>query len=209
MNERDLLGASSMPDGSMAHAVLEWGTVGWDDDNEQTSFGAGTDDGMTLVKVTLYRGRRPGTGRPLQPGLAAGLPVIAHVDARLFQALAAGARVIVGFPGGDIRTPGNGMILGVAAKSPTGGFDASTMMLQVPDGSTLNIGDAAAAFLAVASKVQTALDALKVAAQGSGTWLTVANIAGSFATLYTALGGTLTPDPTHYQSVATTKIKGT
>lgn len=208
MDERDLLGAPSNADGSMTHPVLEWGTVGWPSDNTQVDYGAADNDGMTLVKVTLYRGRKPGTGRALQPGVADGIPVVAHVDARLFQALPIGARIVVGFPGGDILTPGNGIILAVAGKSPTSGFDASTMTLPVPDGSTINIGDATADFVALAAKVLEAIQDLQKAFKPppAGLWTPTPNDGGlALQTAITAAGEFASKT----YDFATKKLKGT
>lgn len=163
MSVRDILGAASRADRRERSVAAEWGTVGWPEDNDPFDYGPGWDDGMTLAKVTLYRGRRAGYGKPLEPGIAAGIRVLAHIDARLWKTLPAGTRVCVIFPRGDMQTPANGFIAFVADKSPATGFDATTMMLPIPDGSVMNIGDANAVLAALSTKVDN-LFALIVAA---------------------------------------------
>lgn len=206
MNEHDILGASSRADRRDRAVIAEWGTIGWPDDGDPFDYGPAWDDGMTLAKVTLYRGRKPGYGKPLQPGLAAGARVLAHIDARLWKTLDAGTRVCVIFPRGDVQTPANGFVAFVAGKSPAAGFDASTMMLPIPDGSTLNIGDANAVFVAKASPVQTALDALKAFANKFTTATSVADVIAAGNALYSALGAA-SPSPITYTAVTSTKGK--
>jgi hypothetical protein len=227
---QNILGASSRPDRKATGITSEWGTVGWVNDNNPVDYGPAWDDGMTLVKVTLYRGRRPGFETKLQPGIASGMQVLAHLDSRLFKAPTNGTRVIVIFPGGDTQTPANGAIVFVADKSPTSGFDASTMMLPVPDGSTLNVGDATAAFVAHSgetnnsftqlttlwgsalgsvflSALQTYLGAIQPIADPTSTATnTMVDAINAFVT---AIGEAVTEINEFAQTLPTKKLKGT
>ena len=54
-NEHDLFRSDDEP------LVFEPGTVGWDEDDAHADLGTATNDGNTLVKVTLFRGRDPST----------------------------------------------------------------------------------------------------------------------------------------------------
>ncbi len=53
-NEQDIFGPRDEP------LVFEPGTVGWDDTDEHFDVGTADNDGNTLVRVTLFRGRDPG-----------------------------------------------------------------------------------------------------------------------------------------------------
>src|SRR5262249_17881533 len=64
-NDADILGSA----GEFEPLVFEPGTVGWDQGVHYD-----TEDGVTLVKVTLYRGRDP--RRPLTRGEASGHQVL-------------------------------------------------------------------------------------------------------------------------------------
>ncbi len=125
-NEQDLFGWGAEP------LVFEPGTVGWDDTEEHFDVGTADNDGNTLVRVTLVRGRDPNT-RP-KPGVASGHRVLAQLGSGLFRIPPKGTRVMVGFATAFATTPGAAFIVCTCERSPDSQFGAGKAKLDVgPD----------------------------------------------------------------------------
>jgi hypothetical protein len=105
-NDADVLG------GHGDLLLFEPGTVGWDGVSPHYD----TEDGVTLVRVTLVRGRHPAT--PLQPDVAQGYQVLARIGGGLFRIPAQGTSVMVGFPTAFADHPGAGVIVCTTESSP-------------------------------------------------------------------------------------------
>jgi hypothetical protein len=126
-NEHDLFRADGEP------LLFEPGVVGWDQDDAHADLGTADNDGNTLVKVTLFRGRDPATSPPAA-GVADGHRVLAQLGAGLFWVPPKGSRVMVGFPSAFATSPGAAFVVSVQATSPSNQFGLSRAKLDVgPD----------------------------------------------------------------------------
>lgn len=105
-NDADVLG------GPADLLLFEPGTVGWDGVDEHFD----TEDGVTLVRVTLVRGRHPST--PLTPDVAQGHQVLCRIGGGLFRIPKKGTPVMVGFPTAFAGHPGAGVIVCTTEASP-------------------------------------------------------------------------------------------
>jgi hypothetical protein len=124
-NEQDLFGAADP-------LVFEPGTVGWDDTGEHFDAGTADNDGNTLVRVTLFRGRDPSVAP--KAGVASGHRILAQLGGGLFRIPPKGTRVMVGFPTAFATTPGAAVILCTCEASPDSQFGAGKAKLDVgPD----------------------------------------------------------------------------
>lgn len=124
LNDEELL--RNEPDDRV---TLAWGTVGWPGDPDPV-YGLGKDvsDGVTLVKVTLSNGA-PGGAPEADDGGANGRPVLVQPSGPGWRIPPRGTRVMVGFAEGDIRTQGNGLILGEVGVSPAARFGRKKVVL--------------------------------------------------------------------------------
>ncbi len=101
---------------------VELGTVGWvGDAKEEDIFelGTGSNDGVTLVKVQLFRGRgdQDETEDNAKPGQARGTQILARAMGPNWYIPARGSQVIVARPAG-FDGPGCWHILGVPGPNP-------------------------------------------------------------------------------------------
>jgi hypothetical protein len=122
-NEADLLGTPEEFDPQ----VLEMGTVGHEGAPSHYDIGTGTDDGNTLVAVTLARGRD--RSKPITPGRAQGQQVWCQISDAVYRIPPPGTRVLVGFPSGMRQVNGAGVILATMSASPTIQFSATKAKL--------------------------------------------------------------------------------
>ena len=121
-NDADVLG------GRGDLLVFEPGTVGWDGVSPHYD----TEDGVTLVRVTLVCGRHPST--PLTPDVAQGYQVLARIGGGLFRIPAPGTPVMVGFPTAFADHPGAGVIVCTTEASPDIQFSSTKAKFDVgPD----------------------------------------------------------------------------
>lgn len=125
-NFQDISGFSAPP-----NDALKIGTVGWDGDNDVVDIGTDTNDGRTLVKVTLFEGRDPFI--PSKPGVAAGRKIYCQVGWPNFQIPPRGYAVLVGFPDGNMEPQGAGCIIFTFGKSPTKRFAEDRVNLNYGD----------------------------------------------------------------------------
>lgn len=128
-NDRDTLGYGDV---AFSPMVAELGTVGWDDDDDESYFEQGTEenDGHTLVRIQLYRGRNP--AERIRDGVAQGHKVLACPTGPLWYIPPRGTQVLVVFPGGMENVPGAGTFF-VRGKTPTGQFGPKRAKLEVPE----------------------------------------------------------------------------
>jgi hypothetical protein len=121
-NDADVLGGSS------DLLLFEPGTVGWDGADPHFD----TEDGVTLVRVTLVRGRHPST--PLQPDVAQGHQVLCRIGGGLFRIPPKGTAVMVGFPTAFAGHPAAGVIVCTTEASPDTQFNDTKAKFDVgPD----------------------------------------------------------------------------
>ena len=112
--------------------VFEPGTVGWSDVDDHVDLGTPDNDGNTLVRVTLFRGRERGTAP--KPGVAEGHQVLAQLASGFFRVPPTGTRVMVGFPSAFATTPGAAVIVSTLERSPDAQFNATKAKIDVgPD----------------------------------------------------------------------------
>jgi hypothetical protein len=114
-----------------ANAQVEIGTVGWDDEDLWYEKGTDDNDGHTLVRVQLYRGKPP--GKAPTPGLAMGHRLLCHISDGLFRIPKKGTRCYVILPAGLETTPGAGVIVACVSKSPTTQFEPDRVVLDYGD----------------------------------------------------------------------------
>jgi hypothetical protein len=105
--------------------LFEPGTVGWDG----VDLHFDTEDGLTLVRVTLVRGRHPST--PLQPDVAQGHQVLCRIGGGLFRIPPKGTAVMVGFPTAFAGHPGAGVIVCTTEASPDMQFSEAKAKLDL------------------------------------------------------------------------------
>jgi hypothetical protein len=126
-NEHDLFGG-----GRDDLLLFEPGTVGWDDADDHVDLGTADNDGATLIRVTLFRGRDPSV--PLTPGVAQGHKVLAQLGGGFFRVPPKATRVMVGFPTAFATSPGACVIVCTLERSPVMQFSATKAKLDVgPD----------------------------------------------------------------------------
>lgn len=94
---------------------LESGTVGWDDGTPHYDLQGGK---RTIVKVTLYRGYKPGVDPKPRDGRAGGRKIQCRITRPMNFIPEDGEEVLVGIPAGFQETPGAGFILAVASNAP-------------------------------------------------------------------------------------------
>lgn len=103
---------------------IELGTVGWADGSEHYDLEPG---GLTLVKVTLFRGAvAPAQGETVDPARARGRQILCRLSAPLWTIPDDGAQVTVAVPAGFGATPGAPMILGWHKDTPAQQFGTSS-----------------------------------------------------------------------------------
>lgn len=106
-NEHDIVGT---PD-EYAPTIVERGVVGWEDAEEWFELGDETNGGLTLVRVQLFKGRDPGVAP--KPGVAQGYRVLVALADGFFRIPPNRSECVIAFPGGDVQTPGAGVLLAV------------------------------------------------------------------------------------------------
>lgn len=128
-NDHDTLGLGNT---SFAPMVAELGTVGWEGDDDESYYEQGTDenDGHTLVRIQLYRGRNP--AERIREGVAQGHKVLACPMGPLWYIPPRGTQVLVIFPGGMEAVPGAGTFI-VRGRTPAGQFGPKRAKLEVPE----------------------------------------------------------------------------
>lgn len=124
-SDKGILGSAE----DFASSICENGTIGFEGDPlVYDELGSAGNDGHTLIKVTLYKGKDP--DEPVKKGVAQGHPVMCRLKGDGFWRIPKhGERCIVLFPGGDIQTPGNGVIVACPDASPTVQFKESRAVL--------------------------------------------------------------------------------
>ena len=95
---------------------LEWATVGWSDKDDHFDTSDDPNDGSTLVRVTLFAGRTPGT--PITPGVADGHQLLAQIMGPIWHIPKKGDHCIVGIPSGLEESVGAAVILGFPGNAP-------------------------------------------------------------------------------------------
>lgn len=111
-NEAELLDSRD----SIESLVCEKGTIGWEGDTDlHYDINQDADDGVTLVKVQLFRGRVPGT--TAKTDAAQGHKILARLSSQhggMWSIPRKGKQCIVEFAGGFNMTPGTGVITAIA-----------------------------------------------------------------------------------------------
>jgi hypothetical protein len=107
-NHADILGGQEFGD----CGAIEMGTVGWDDGSDYFDQGGTGNDGNTLVKVQLFRGRDP--SQPLKAGVAQGHKIVCQISSMfgIYWIPPQGTRVLVAIPAGMRETVGAALIVG-------------------------------------------------------------------------------------------------
>jgi len=118
-NDADVLG------GGGDLLLFEPASVGWDGVDPHFD----TEGGVTLVRVTLVRGRHPST--PLQPDVAQGHQVLCRIGGGLFRIPKKGTSVMVGFPTAFAGHPAAGVIVCTTEASPDIQFSDTKAKLDV------------------------------------------------------------------------------
>jgi hypothetical protein len=103
------------------------GTVGWQDG--QAHYDIDPDSGVTLVRVTLFKGRNPGQDGPVTDALAHGHQILCRIGAPLSNIPPLNAQVMVAMAADRMLTPGGGVIFAMPIKSPGTQFAADKAKL--------------------------------------------------------------------------------
>lgn len=101
------------------HGSLEMGTVGWDDGSDYFDQGSTSNDGNTLVKVQLFRGKDPAAAN--RPGVGQGYKLLCQISSMfgIYWIPPQGTRVLVAIPAGMGQTQGAALII-AAYQTQTG-----------------------------------------------------------------------------------------
>lgn len=111
-------------------AVIEAGTIGWDSEADVADMGTEANDGTTLVRVQLFRGKDPTAD--VQPGVAQGHKILARLNGFPFWCVPPrGLQCYVAFPAGFGLTPGAGVIIALPGANPFVQFSKSRAKLDV------------------------------------------------------------------------------
>lgn len=139
-HEGEILGDTRSHD-EFGTTEVYWGTIGWAGDAwaDVAELGDGTNGpgGVTLVRVTLFKGRDI-TERP-KKGIAQGRPVRAVLGWPVTVIPELNALVQVTFPGGDLETPGNGALTFIARPASTEQFAVGRALLDVGPNISLTV----------------------------------------------------------------------
>jgi hypothetical protein len=95
---------------------IEVGTVGWENDQVISELNTDPDDGITLIRVQLFRGRQ--ATKPVTPGIAQGIKILAQLSGPLWNVPARSQRVFVAVPHGMESTPGAAVIMAMPGRAP-------------------------------------------------------------------------------------------
>jgi hypothetical protein len=107
---------------------VEHGTVGWDGEDEHTDLGKTSNDGTTLIKVQLFRGRDP--DEPYKEGIAQGHRIWARIGGPMWFCPAKGSQCFIIFPTGFAETPGVGLLVpAYPGRSPSIQFSKTRAVL--------------------------------------------------------------------------------
>lgn len=99
------------------------GTVGWDDGADH--FDLDDTSGVTLVKVTLFKGHNATTDGEKTTARARGTRILCRIGAPLFNVPPDGAQVVVAMPADRMLVPGGGVIISQVIASPGTQFSAT------------------------------------------------------------------------------------
>ena len=99
------------------------GTVGWDDGSAH--FDIDAERGVTLVRVTLFKGRNPTTDPSKDSARAKGQRILCRISAPLYNIPPDGAEVHVSVPAGRMLDPGAPAIIAQLTKSPGNQFNGA------------------------------------------------------------------------------------
>lgn len=123
----------------VANGRIEMGTIGWDGVDEWVTQGTdGTDaDGYTMVRVQLYRGKRPTD--ELKATVGQGSQMLCHIAAGLYRIPKKGERCYVALPAGYENMDGVGVIFAVVSKSPFDQFSKTRVKMDFGDDTDLVI----------------------------------------------------------------------
>lgn len=177
VNHNDLgLGPTPMPMG------IQWCTAGWTSEAgngaaDHADVGSTTNDGTTLVKITSYSGRTPGT--PTTPGQAQGHQYLAQLLGPVFRIPMKGERVLVAFPTGMETNPGAAVIIGTL-----GGGSETKRNFAPGDTAITASGGGSAALIVKANGKVTLLATSDNTSDGKAIALTVGPAGFSFDSPY-------------------------
>lgn len=114
-----------------AVSQIEMGSIGWEDEDEYYFLGTDENDGHTLVRVQLFRGRD--VTKPINPERAQGHKIVCHLSGGLFRIPKKGTRCYIAIPKGMESMPGAGVIFATVEKSPSTQFDADRAVMDFGD----------------------------------------------------------------------------
>ncbi len=95
--------------GNAGSSQIEVGSIGWEDEDDYFFPGEETNDGHTLVRVQLFRGRDFTKGEPTER--AQGVKLICHIPDGNFRVPTKGARCLVAIPQGLDSLVGAGTVI--------------------------------------------------------------------------------------------------
>jgi hypothetical protein len=152
-HEQELLGTQA----EYANYSIEMGTVGWEgDQGNHFDINKDADDGTTLIKVQLYRGKRP--LKEVKPGIAQGHQILAQLSGPTWHVPDKGQRVLVAMPGGMEDVVGAAVIVAMPGPAPSSQYTQTKSKLDVgPDhdlvikGRSITITDYSNRFISVTS----------------------------------------------------------
>lgn len=115
-------------------ATIEWASIGWDSDDDESYYDLGTadNDGYTLVKVQLYKGRDD--SKPLlKDGRAHGTKMVCHLNSSLQRIPPRNTRCMIAIPAGLETNPAAGMIIATAEKTTDGRLERDRVIFDYGD----------------------------------------------------------------------------
>lgn len=135
INDRELDGSGGNPYGNSPQILR--GIVGWKDVNSHSAKGKESNDGHTLIRVTLNAGAHSST--KTEDGTPIGYQVLCQPLGPLYWIPPKGTHVLVAFPDGDFEAPGAGYILGSTGGTPLIQFGKKSPKMDFGPDQTLTI----------------------------------------------------------------------
>jgi len=177
---------------------VELGVVGWEDSDDHSAQLTEDEGGKTLVRVTLMHGRSVKAGA--QRGQAKGQQVLCQIMGPLWVIPPKDQVVLVAFPGGDLESPGVGIVMGWVGASPAIQFNESRAVMDLgPDihliikGRSVTLSDhnAPARFIQVGVPVQGGMPGISACDDKGGGFTVQNGVVGLFASDGTGAAKTL------------------
>lgn len=186
-------------------AQFDVGSIGWEDDADvHYDLGDASNDGFTLIKVQLFRGRD--VTKPLAKR-AQGIKLVCHMNSMMGQRVPPkDTRCYIAIPAGMEETPGAGIIVGTVEKSTDGRLDSDRVVVDYGDqhvvikGKSVSIQGTDGSFVGVGSPRSGGAAGVTIQANDGTGAVYQTGVAATFVS-----GGSVSPPKSIFE-MTTTKV---